>query len=314
MARKKPKRATNPTYEQRLILFIDFLGFKDIVDRTETSSEELTRIVQAIDTLTDMPLGLAAGEGRRVTQFSDCLVVSFPITARSAVFDLINSMAITIIQVVEMGYLLRGAVTVGKLLHDDQHLVGPAMNRAYAMETQEAVYPRVLIDPIVLRVARAARSTIHAEDEEERYVRAFIATDTDGRHYFDYVAWTSVVEVTGGSHEGYPRYLQRIGEMIEHGLSHKDVRVVKKYLWLHRHYTDAIAEFECIPIGHPFIAQSQDVYNEVMRLPRLSVEGKRARRRTSSFAVALAALRRFVKKVVKLLRGTNGVLSWLRPS
>lgn len=41
---------------------------------------------------------------------------------------------------------MRGAVTVGAI-HHDQHIVfGPALNRAYELESKVAFYPRILID------------------------------------------------------------------------------------------------------------------------------------------------------------------------
>jgi hypothetical protein len=50
------------------------------------------------------------------------------------------------------GFWIRGAVTVG-LIHHDEHIVfGPALNRAYELESKVAIYPRILIDAPALAV------------------------------------------------------------------------------------------------------------------------------------------------------------------
>ncbi len=42
--------------------------------------------------------------------------------------------------------LLRGAITYGKIVHNNQMIFGPALVRAYELESKKAVYPRVIID------------------------------------------------------------------------------------------------------------------------------------------------------------------------
>jgi hypothetical protein len=44
------------------------------------------------------------------------------------------------------GFLLRGGVTVGDIVHEDEIVFGPGLNRAYHLEDKIALYPRFVVD------------------------------------------------------------------------------------------------------------------------------------------------------------------------
>lgn len=256
-----------PTYEHRLILFLDFLGFREIVDETTDDPAALGRLIAGLNAISriveDGPI-----ESERVTQFSDSLVVSYRVDETSGVFWLLHAMAMTVVELAGRGYLLRGAVTIGELYHDDRHVVGPAMVAAYEMESRRAIVPRVIVDPTVLKTAREHTGDLHTPHDEEGYVRSFIAVDDDREHFFDYVSWRSVVEIVGADDDSYGEYLAQIARLIGRGLRHSDARVLQKYLWLYRHYVAAIELFQGMPDDHPYRTQSPENCALIASLPR----------------------------------------------
>src|ERR1700734_1453383 len=44
------------------------------------------------------------------------------------------------------GFLLRGGITVGEVVHDDECVFGPGLVRAYELESKKAYYPRFVLD------------------------------------------------------------------------------------------------------------------------------------------------------------------------
>ena len=44
------------------------------------------------------------------------------------------------------GYLFRGGITVGDIVHDDECVFGPGLVRAYELESKVAQYPRFVLD------------------------------------------------------------------------------------------------------------------------------------------------------------------------
>lgn len=292
-------RGPAPQYEDRLILFIDFLGFKEVVGTTTSDPAALGRLIDALNeigSMGDMP----AVESQRVTQFSDSVVLSYAINEESGAFWMINEIALTVISLVFRGYLLRGAVTIGPLYHEDRHVVGPAMVAAVEMESKIACFPRVIVDPAVIQLARRHRREGHSAREEEQYVRSFISEDADGQLFIDYVSWNSVVAVAGADDEDYPAYLGRLSAMIETGLAHEDVRVVEKYLWLHPRYVEVLKGFADMPSDHPYRTQSWECCEAIAALPTLKKLAREAKRRVND-----AKKKMLPRKQKKLKKATS---------
>jgi hypothetical protein len=49
-----------------------------------------------------------------------------------------------------LGFLVRGGITIGDIVHDEEVVFGPALNRAYHLEHDIAKYPRIVVDPEVV--------------------------------------------------------------------------------------------------------------------------------------------------------------------
>ncbi len=277
---KRPTSKPELLYEDRLILFIDFLGFKEIVGTTPSDPTALGRLIDALDEIGSMG-EMPAFSSQRVTQFSDSVVLSYAVNEESGAFWMINEIALTVISLVFRGYLLRGAVTIGQLYHEDRHVVGPAMVAAVEMESKVACFPRVIVDPAVIHLARRHRREGHSANQEEQYVRSFISQDADGQLFIDYVSWNSVVAVAGAEDEDYPEYLGRLSSMIETGLAHRDVRVVEKYLWLYPRYVEVLKGFADLPSDHPYRAQSWECCEAIAALPTFKKLARDAKRRVS---------------------------------
>ena len=207
MTKRRTKATTaKRRYEERIILFLDFLGFKEIVESTVGDNANLDRLLEAIDRLYDIGHEDAdLYSTRSITIFSDSVVLSYAVHEQSAVFYLLSDIAFAVIDLAIRGFLLRGAVTVGDLLHTKRYLVGPAMVKAHELESKVAKSPRVLLDPKLVAIARKAHADQHDAEHEARYVRAFMTKDDDGHHYLNYISWASVVANAG-------RYLREPGD------------------------------------------------------------------------------------------------------
>lgn len=281
-AKTKLNRPATPkaiVYEERILLFIDFLGFKEIVGETERNPSRLAPLIAAMDTLSKLKDDQAFFKSEQMTQFSDCVALSYSATETSGVFYLLDAMALAVIDLAALGYLVRGAVTVGPLYHSKHHVVGPAMVQAAEMESKQAIYPRVIVDRKVFDIAAKHRQPNHAPEDEIGYVRNLICPDDDGHWFFDYISWDSVVAHAGMEDEAYGDYLTGIGRLIERGLTNGDPLIAAKYLWLHRRYVASIEKFAAITPNHGYWQQSPENCIAIAQLSRYEKLAADAQRR-----------------------------------
>jgi hypothetical protein len=141
-------------YTNRLIAFIDILGFSQMVATSELSTDSVNRIYKTLtqmDKYTGSFLENAILDVEtkivdpQFTVFSDSIVVSCSDieTNYELFFNYLATLSYTMI---ESGILIRGGVTLGPVIHEKRLLFGSGMINAYKLESKLAIYPRIIID------------------------------------------------------------------------------------------------------------------------------------------------------------------------
>jgi hypothetical protein len=147
----------NPSYERRVVAFYDFLGWRSKITSAGSDPRllgQLRRILLRHSRSLSGQQQYAAPDIRFST-FSDNVVISQPASETNIVHVLGTLAAFQLVSVAD-GFLLRGGVTVGDIHHDSTTVFGPALNRAYELESQVADVPRVIVDDAALRELSAA--------------------------------------------------------------------------------------------------------------------------------------------------------------
>jgi hypothetical protein len=152
------------------------------------------------------------------------------------VFWTLDRIGMIVVELAERGFLVRGGLTVGPLHHTNELVMGPAMNRAYKLESKKAQRPRVIVDRSVLRAARSAHGPQHSADKEVECVRSLLLKDADHRLYIDYVS-CNAFDNLGYRRSDYPSYLRKLTDLVADGLAHSDDSVRRKYEWLNDRLT-----------------------------------------------------------------------------
>lgn len=200
-------------YDDRVVAFVDILGFKEIVLRSAADPDLVRRIHNALDLRRDNFAKLFAAEvglDREPNSFddlfhtfSDCIVISVRPTVEEV--GLLVFMAFRICrQLLTNGFLSRGGVARGKLLHrvnghselpkDSDGLVapvpmvfGPAFIEAYNFESAHADGPRVILQNAVWQLIDQ-----HCEQQPHTKLAAFLRDHVrravDGPAYIDIFA------------------------------------------------------------------------------------------------------------------------------
>ncbi len=249
-------------YRRSIFTFLDVLGFRELV-RTKTA-EEIRELLTKLQKHTK-PDDLTAEKLEKQFQtFSDCTVRAVPLDSRSnkkhptgILFSELLNLVHAQYRLLVDGYFMRGGVTIGDICFEGSMVFGPAMVKAYGLESEFAVYPRIVIDPEVF-VAHEneplLRNDIHDVATEHDYFRTLVRKDTDGIYFIDYLRGM----MTEFDEEGmeFDFFALHKGRILESAAKHKELnKVTAKYLWLatyHNTFMRDVGEEEFTKRGFDF--------------------------------------------------------------
>jgi len=146
---KKPRDfRSSAVYERRVVAFYDVLGWRSKIAEAGEDLEKLKVLQQIVlmhSRVIRIPKSTFPSE---VSTFSDNVVISVRASEYTPLF--MQQLAILQACSTMLGFLIRGGVTIGNLIHNDEVVFGPALNRAYELESKVAKYPRIVLDPDAL--------------------------------------------------------------------------------------------------------------------------------------------------------------------
>ena len=228
-------------YEDRIVAFIDILGFKEKVSNTEINEIKLQCLTTALDRLYERIWEWEAdgvGSSFAFTQFSDSIVISSLAESVDG-FGMLQQLLLGVMALVDdWGILVRGGIARGQLIHDRTMVVGPAMVKAYELESEEAKYPRIIIDKVLkeqieIDVEYYIKNDLRlTEVPEWDYL---FKTDDDGWCYLDYVSPVPEYYVSCEKEE----HLKWLDQLVKLGLQSTDEKVRVKYEWLRKKVEEA---------------------------------------------------------------------------
>jgi hypothetical protein len=242
-------------YRQALVTYIDILGFKKMVEDSERDSARIPELRFVLKTLRNQ-----IGTGRRFKREIPESSPSTPIfrafsfsdlTVRATVIDpadeflnifmgelctLVNEQCRLVCR--DDGnspILLRGGISLGLLqvhpeIQEDELIFGPALVRAYELESTAAIFPRIVIDPAAIRKASSA-TTGH-------FYKQLISQSEDGVYFVDYLnaceeySYTNAL-VFGGGGMSFTTHKHMIEtQLAKLKASGAREGTIQKYLWL----------------------------------------------------------------------------------
>lgn len=138
-------------FEEKIVAFIDVLGFKNMVKEAESGSGiSLTEIMNHLS-----KLGTAEDSSKfqkygptichksetirrdlnfKVTQISDCAIISSEISP-AGVINLVSHCFGAVIELLLRGIMCRGYITKGSIFHNDNYVIGSGYQDAYTKES-----------------------------------------------------------------------------------------------------------------------------------------------------------------------------------
>ncbi|MEO6939481.1 MAG: hypothetical protein ABI444_05000 [Candidatus Kapaibacterium sp.] len=229
-------------YVERVVAYLDILGFEKMVDASATDGRFVRKIAEFVKWASELlgPPSRAAlkaqfGDTRVLSQFSDSFAVSCDSTAEQ-ILHLLECLQIAQIDAIGYGLTLRGGVCKGPLLHEHDNkgtvlLFGPAINRAHELENVPGSNPRIVIDDSLAdeigSMANPRFQGMLARDQSDRI------------RYINYLKIDPILERTikigfnekGAHYHDFEEYKEAV-ETLVHKHIDDDSKIAKKYMWM----------------------------------------------------------------------------------
>lgn len=225
-------------YTDSYVAFLDILGFKEYVSKTECS-----QIYDLLEKCQNDAKWTAENENStldvnslfskvKLNLISDSMVISIPAAQKGSLDILIVIVCmITMHCITEYGVFLRGAITKGNLFSDNSKVFGPALNQAYILESQSAVYPRIIFTTKLLNEYKE-----HFFEPSFDIVETTTDIDDDFYQIVDYMMFFHWQIKRNIKAEQYESLLSKIDRIIDDKLeSEYNNRVREKYIWLKKY-------------------------------------------------------------------------------
>jgi hypothetical protein len=182
-------------YRRALVSFFDILGFREIV--RDEPPKKIASDVSLFQGTGKISAEIARGFEGRSFQFSDSIVRMMPLDSEAIVahpggllFQEVYTIALACVEMAYRGVAVRGALTVGDAYFSESMMFGPAMVRAYELESKIAVYPRVIVDPEVIETFKREpllKKDTRSVSDEAKFLQNFLRRDEDGLWFIDYL-------------------------------------------------------------------------------------------------------------------------------
>ena len=242
-------------YENRVIAFIDILGFKNIVkdsiDKNGNDIEDKIEMIKnafnAIRDVWDLNvpqksfLKEVKADSKKINMFSDSIVISFRAEERSEIFYTLQEIQWMIGRLAKRGMFCRGVVEYGKLIHEDNMIFGPALINAYEQE-HNAKFPRIIVGKEILDISEIAKAYWDRSSQEREYVEGLLEKDNDGVYFINYLK--NAFGEFDDPETDFINYLNSIysaSKIILDNQGGVDPEVYKKYQWLKDKYNKCVS-------------------------------------------------------------------------
>ncbi len=253
--RERAKAHANAAdYEPGIVTFIDVLGFRAML--TNRSAGDIHNIILSLREFTTPEVEhfhrmkeVRLSSRSFVESVSDAVVrVRVFNTQHSdgAFFHELLDLLHIQIQCINHGVLIRAGLAIGNVhvgLNGSGPVFGPAMVRAYDIESGEAIYPRIVVDDAAYEQF-LSDARLHNEDheleEEVEYVNRLLRTGEDGTRFVDYLGAS---EDEHDAFEDYMGFLGRHAALIRQNLAEiSKYTIRRKYLWLGRYHNSVVSQ------------------------------------------------------------------------
>jgi hypothetical protein len=209
-------------YPQKVVAFIDVLGFRDAVNGATKTPEKVIEDIQKAftDSLTFLQ-NSPAKKWSSIRMFSDCICIS---AEKEHVLDLLAELAFVQLSFATNELFVRGGVSIGNHFEDDQIIFSRGLIGAYDLE-QRTTYPRIAV----------AQEVIDLISQRNDGTRPLLLRAPDQEWFIDYL------QIVRPEEFGFVSFMKDVYQTLaghqqalirKARVSWKDPKLLLKFRWL----------------------------------------------------------------------------------
>lgn len=241
------------SYEERYVVFIDILGFTNMIYKSKECLEEYDKVKKVLECIVSYKQGQELLSGflndhnerykddrypgaNEIAIFSDSIIVSYAI--EDGLNNAIRNISCLVLDLLKMNVLVRGGISCGKVEHNGNVCVGPAMIDAYKMENNVAKYPRIVVDDEAIKrhIERIDNEVVKKLNRAS--IDELVKCSDDGIFYIDYLPKLRNPDDEDGGVENIKRVRDYLCEQLDMDYP---IGVKSKYQWFANYYNDTIS-------------------------------------------------------------------------
>jgi hypothetical protein len=140
-------------FADSVVSYCDVVRFSEWVAQAEQSPAVLEALVSTLQDVHEWMRGLSESSplSLNTSMVSDSFILSRPGPFKSSFDAVAEATMVLQCNMIERGAFIRGAVSTGRLYHNDGIAVGIPLVEAVALEEHDAAWPRVVLHPSVVR-------------------------------------------------------------------------------------------------------------------------------------------------------------------
>jgi len=258
---RNPYIASNqePTLRKSVFVFMDILGYSDLILQATTDKSEQATLRDLHATLSDTRMGLEDKDLPPDVQelgdqdifalkaFTDNIIIGWPVNSDAEIElgSAFMRLATFQLKMAIKGYFVRGAISVGQAYIDDIAVFGGALGEAYEGESRLARDPRIILTKTAVDTAK--QHIKYYSDPFDAPHISDILKDADGQWFLNYLNSILIAEDEHGPF--YRELLQHKASVERNLLKHaKNPAVWVKYAWVagyHNYFCDKHPRYFC---------------------------------------------------------------------
>lgn len=249
-------------FEEHIVVFIDFLGFKNFNKKSKNVRMEFISFLEQIKSLdSDVTINEQKDKSKqfRVASsfYSDSLILAWPLNQEGLPIDssiitgpIIQRITHIVVRALYFGLLIRGAITVGEFYHKNGIFLGRAFDEASYLESEIAIYPRIIISNDIFE-----KNLLTPQDLSIPTCRRYWLKDFDHIDYLNYFscipfrqAFWSCVPLPRNEkllNEKVGKWIDDCLKIIEENINtfetSKNSKLLQKWQWFSDYFNNSIA-------------------------------------------------------------------------